>query len=204
MKRKTNIKHMPGRLFLLAVLFICTAIPPTAYASENIPVTIDIPLTYIISGNDRAAGGDTVTLIPDDPTAPMPEDSSGGRKTIRINREGTYSFGAICYDRPEIWWYKVTREAVPEKGVTKDESVYRVKVVALNDGHGYVQTYLEGCDEKQELVYKDRVAPETGDSEGIIIYALITVAAGCALALQKKMRKKTKNPCNQNEDKYNE
>ena len=192
MKRKTYIRKMLAGLLIPVFALIYAAVPLRAYADGNIPVAIHITLTYIVSGNDKAAGGDIVTLTPDDPAAPMPADSTGGKKTVKIKGEGTYSFGEIYYDRPEVWWYTVTREVTEKKGVTKDDTVFRVKVIALNDGHGYVLAYREGSDEKEELVYKDRVAPETGDVNDIAVYAAITAAAACALAMTVILKKKSK------------
>ena len=37
---------------------------------------------------------------------------------------------------------------IDKKGVVKDTSIYRAKVIALNDGHGYVLVYKNGSDEK--------------------------------------------------------
>ena len=83
----------------------------------------------------------------------------------------------------------ITRDVKEKKGVTKDDSVYRAKVIALNDGHGYVLVYREGSDEKQELVYKDRVAPDTGDSAEFVAYAVVLAAAACALAVLAAVRR---------------
>ena len=188
MKREIIISRLL-RVLLVPGLMLILAAPATAFARENIPVSIDIPVTYIVRGNDRMAGGDTFTLTPDDPAAPMPPESEGGKKSIKISGEGTYSFGEIYYDRPEIWWYTITRDVKEKKGVTKDDSVYRAKVIALNDGHGYVLVYREGSDEKQELVYKDRVAPDTGDSAEFVAYAVVLAAAACALAVLAAVRR---------------
>ncbi|MBR4089376.1 MAG: hypothetical protein IKK28_00660 [Mogibacterium sp.] len=188
MNREKFIRRLLGALLVPGLMLILAA-PATAFARENIPVSIDIPVTYIVRGNDRAAGGDTFTLTPDDPAAPMPPESEGGRKSIKISGEGIYSFGEIYYDRPEIWWYTITRDVTEKKGVTKDDSVYRAKVIALNDGHGYVLVYREGSDEKQELVYKDRVAPDTGDSAEFVAYAVVLAAAACALAVLAAVRR---------------
>lgn len=188
MKREIIISRLL-RVLLVPGLMLILAAPATAFARENIPVSIDIPVTYIVSGNDKTAGGDTFTLTPDDPAAPMPPESEGGKKSIKISGEGTYSFGEIYYDRPEIWWYTITRDVKEKKGVTKDDSVYRAKVIALNDGHGYVLVYREGSDEKQELVYKDRVAPDTGDSAEFVAYAVVLAAAACSIAVLAAVRR---------------
>lgn len=182
-----------GAIMAVFILLL-TALPAPSFAGENIPVTIDIPITYIVNGNDETAGGDEFTLVPDDPRAPMPGGTVGGKKTITIKNEGGYSFGSICFDRPNVWWYTVTRETTEKEGVRKDDSVYRVKMIALNDGRGYVMAYLEGSNEKHELIYEDRVAPETGDHNSMILYAGIAFSAAAALitleAVRRKNRKK--------------
>jgi len=169
---------------LLAVLMLFTSYTPLrAYAGTNIPVTIDIPVTYIVKGNAKTAGGDTVTLTADDPSSPMPGGTEGGKKTITIRDEGTYSFGDIHYEKPGVHWYTVTRILTEKKGVTKEDSVYKAKVIALNDGHGYVLVYKEGSDKKSELVYTDRVAPDTGDSSRVLVYCGMMLAAAASLGI---------------------
>ena len=180
---KTNSKTAITGMIMVVMMLLAAVMPASVSAAENIPVTIDIPITYIVNGNEKTAGGDRFTLVPDDTDAPMPGDATDGKKTITIRKEGSYSFGPIYYDRPEVWWYTISRELTEKKGVTKDDSVYRAKVIALNDGHGYVLVYLEGSDEKHELVYTDRVAPETGDSTSLIFYSGLMAAAAAALAI---------------------
>ena len=169
---------------VIAILLIAAAVlTAQVFAGENVPVTIDVGVTYIVEGNAETAGGDRFTLSADDPRAPMPEGSAGGKKTISVSDEGSYSFGSIYYDRPEVWWYTITRETTEKKGVTKDETVYRAKVIALNDGHGYVLTYREGSEDKAEPVYTDRVAPATGDTNALIYQGAVFAAAAAALLL---------------------
>ncbi|MBQ6440914.1 MAG: hypothetical protein IJJ06_12555 [Mogibacterium sp.] len=181
---------------IMAALLLSVAVMPVrSFARENMPVTIEIPITYIVNGNDEIAGGDTFTLEPDDPDAPMPGDAAGGKKAISISKEGSYSFGSIYCDRPGVWRYTISRDLTEKKGVTKDDSIYRAKVIALNDGHGYVLVYLGGSDEKHELVYTDRVAPDTGDYENsLLIYSGLAAAAAAAFitiaAFRHKNRKK--------------
>jgi hypothetical protein len=71
-------------------------------------------------------------------------------------------------------------------------------VIALNDGHGYVLVFKEGSDEKSELVYVDKVAPATGDTQSLLLYCGITIAAAASLAVYtasraKNRRRETKN-----------
>ena len=160
-------------LLLAALIFFTSGAAAGVFAGTNIPVTVDITVTYTVEGNAETAGGDRVTLTADDPSSPMPGGTEDGKKTITLRDEGTYSFGDIHYDEPGVHWYTITRELTKKKGVTKDGSVYRAKVVALNDGHGYVLVYKEGSDEKSELTYVDRVAPETGDTGRTAVYCIL-------------------------------
>lgn len=168
---------------LAAMIILSVIMPLPAFAGENIPVTIDITVTYIVDGNVKTAGGDSFILEPDDPASPMPEGTEGGKKRITITDEGSFGFGEIRYERPDVYWYTVTRDLTDRKGVIKDNPVYRAKVIALNDGHGYVLVYRKGSDEKEELIYKDRVAPATGDGNPLIIYLGILAAAAATLAV---------------------
>jgi len=192
-----NLKYRKSAAagMLLAVLItIAASLPLPVFAGENVPVTIDIRVTYIVNGNAKTAGGDRFSLTADEPGTPMPDGKTGGTKTITIRDEGSYSFGDILYERPDVYWYTITRETTDKRGVVKDEPVYKAKVIALNDGHGYVLVYEEGSDEKTELIYTDRVAPETGDRSTITLYSVIMLAAASAfaafLAAGKGKRKK--------------
>ena len=184
---------------LMAVLILFTSLAAShAFAGSNIPVTIDIPVTYIVEGNAKMAGGDTVTLTADDPSSPMPGGTEAGKKTITMKNEGTDSFGDIYYEGPGVNWYTITRKVTAKKGVTKDDSTFKAKVIALNDGHGYVLVFKEGSDEKSELVYVDKVAPATGDTQSLLLYCGITIAAAASLAVYtasraKNRRRETKN-----------
>lgn len=179
-------------LLLAALIFFTSGAPAGVFAGTNIPVTVDITVTYTVEGNAETAGGDRVTLTADDPSSPMPGGTEDGKKTITLRDEGTYSFGDIHYDEPGVHWYTITRELTKKKGVTKDGSVYRAKVVALNDGHGYVLVYKEGSDEKSELTYVDRVAPETGDTGRTAVYCILLLSAAAALAASAVIRIRNK------------
>ncbi len=181
---------MAGAILAAMILFI-SYMPDRVFAGANIPVTIDIPVTYIVNGNAKIAGGDTVTLTADDPSSPMPGGTEDGKKTVTIRDEGTYSFGEIHYEKPGVHWYTITRVLTGKKGVTKDDSVYKAKVIALNDGHGYVLVYKEGSDEKTELVYTDKVAPDTGDSGKVLIYCGMMLAAAISLGIFAALRIKS-------------
>ena len=178
--------------FLAALMLFTSFVPDKVFAGSNIPVIVDIPVTYIVNGNAEIAGGDMVTLTADDPSSPMPGGTEAGKKTITIKNEGTYSFGDIRFDKPGVHWYTIKRDLTKKKGVTKDGSVYKAKVIALNDGHGYVLVYKEGSDEKSELVYEDKVAPATGDVNKVLGYLVILIASAASLAVLAVFRVITK------------
>ncbi len=175
-----------------ALMTLAAVLPLRTFASENIPVVTDISVTYIVNGNVKKAGGDVFTLTADDPQSPMPEGSIDGKKEITIRDEGSYSFGDILYERPDVHWYTITRNIEKKKGAVKDDSVFRVKVIAQNDGNGYVLVYRDGSDEKDELVYKDRVAPDTGEDNSLMIYSIMGAAAAAALAVYAAFARKSK------------
>lgn len=191
MKDQVNKKNAMAAVLSAALIFLTSLIPAAVFAGSNMPVTIDIPVTYIVQGNAKIAGGDEVTLTADDPLSPMPGGTEAGKKTIKIVGEGTYSFGDIHYEKPGVHWYTITRKLKEKKGVTKDASVYKAKVIALNDGHGYVLVYKEGSAEKSELVYTDRVAPETGDFSGLLVWCMAALTAAISLSAFAILRMKS-------------
>jgi pilin isopeptide linkage protein len=184
---------------LSVIVFLTSFMQMNVFAGTNVPVTVEISVTYIVKGNEKTAGGDRFTLAPDDPASPMPEGTAEGRKTISITREGSHSFGEIRYDRPGVHWYTITRETTDKKGVTKDSSTYRAKVIALNDGHGYVLVYRSGSDKKTELVYTDRVAPETGDTGTLLVWACMVLASAAAFAALAAVRNKNRKEAGRHE-----
>lgn len=187
-KQKYRTAALAGAV-ITALLIAAAALPSRVFAGENVPVMLDISITYIVDGNAERAGGDVFTLTADDPQAPMPDGSVDGEKTITVRDEGSFSFGSIYYDRPEIWWYTITRQTTKKKGVNKDKAVYRVKVIALNDGQGYVLAYKEDSEDKADIIYRDRVAPATGDTNTLVYPVILFAAASAALALIAVMRR---------------
>lgn len=185
---KGKVIRRAAAALLSAIVLLTPLLPARVFAGTNIPVTVEINVTYIVDGNAEIAGGDSFTVTADDPLSPMPDGTEAGKKTIRISREGSVSFGDIRYEKPGIHWYTVKREMTEKKGVVKDGSVYKVKVIALNDGHGYVLAFKEGSDKKQELIYRDRVAPDTGDTGLMALYAALAVTAAAALTAYAAVR----------------
>lgn len=203
MINQKNRKPAAAGALLTVFIIILTLFPLHVFAGDNIPVTVNISVTYSVDGNAAKAGGDKFTLTADDPRAPMPEGTAGGKRTITIRDEGKYSFGDLRFMRPEVFWYTITREMSEKKGVIKDDSIYRAKVIALNDGHGYVLVYRNGSSEKNELAYMDRVTPATGDNSRIMAYVGLATASAAALtvfaaAARRKRKKEVQNETREN------
>lgn len=182
--RKTSMAMVMLAVFILSF----AAMSGHVFAGTNSPVDIDIPIKYTVNGNAENVG-DTFTLAPDDPGSPMPDGAFGGSKTVTIKSEGSYSFGNIHFNEPEVCWYTVTRNVTEKAGIKKDDTVYRAKVVALNNGQGYVFVYKKGGNEKHELVYTDQVAPDTGDINNLGIYVFMLLAAAAGTAILAVVRK---------------
>ena len=105
MNNQTKRKLSVTGVLLTAFMFVMALLPAPVLAEGNVPVTVDIKVTYKVNGNTGAAGGDRFTLTADDAVAPMPEGSAGGKRTITIPDEGSYSFGDIRFERPDVFWY---------------------------------------------------------------------------------------------------
>ena len=87
MNNQKNGKPSVTGVLLAAFMFIVTLLPVPAFAAGNIPVTVDIRVTYNVDGNDGSAGGDRFTLTADDPGAPMPEGTVGRKGRSRFLRK---------------------------------------------------------------------------------------------------------------------
>lgn len=191
--RLTNVAY--GKMLvavIAAVMMLIAMLPSAVFASENVPVTIEIPVTYEVNGNVSRAGGGTFTLTSEDSASPMPKDAKDGNAVLTIENEGTYNFGEITYTTPGEYWYKVTRDAKTSKGATIDSSEFRVKVIALNDGHGSILAYRNGSDKKSELIYRDQVTPKTGDTNNRIIYLAMAGGIAATIALFVLIRHRAK------------
>lgn len=198
--KKLIAKKRAAAVILAAALTLLASLQPMQiYAGTNVPVTIDISVTYIVEGNAKTAGGDKFMLSADDPASPMPAGTEAGIKTITIDDEGSFSFGDMYYDKPGVHWYTIRRGITEKKGVIKDDTVFRAKVIALNDGHGYVLVYREGSDDKEELVYTDKVAPDTGDGAAFLIWAFMALVAAVSLAGITLIREKNRKGETENE-----
>ena len=163
----------------MALLIASAAIPARVFARENIPVTIDVNITYIVDGNVSTAGGDKFTLTADDPRAPMPEGSEGGKKTIAISDEGSYTIhdssgnedgsgGGVAYDGLLNHERPLTADEMAEEianRITLDERDGKYilywhdkKVDVTNvfgeDGYAYL-TLVDGSDTLYVTINKD-------------------------------------------------
>lgn len=157
-----------------------------SYAGGNIPVTVDIPLQYVINNQDdmQKAGKNvtvTFTLTAADETTPMPGAKMGGSKSITLTSAGKTSFGPITYERPDVYEYTVVRTTDKEvNGLKIDKTEFKVSVCALSDGNGSIIIKRVGGDGKAELVYADTFKSDsvrTGDETSMVHYINIIFVA---------------------------
>lgn len=154
--------------------------------ANNMPYTVSVPIEYAVKGVIPDAGGDTFMLTPSGSGEPMPDGSDRNVSRIRIKKPGKYSFDEIVIRKPGVYEYSIRRNVTEKKGVRKDDSVFRVKIVAENTGEAHVVTYISGSEKKSPVVYTDRVSvfgtPKTGDDIDPV-YIGMFICAGIALML---------------------
>lgn len=165
--------------FIILMTTFLTVLSPSVFAAQSGLAEADIPVRCI--GGSHAA---QVRLIADTPETPMPSGASGRIKDLTLSG-GRGAFGKITYLRPDIYHYTVRKKG--------DETVYRVSVVATNDGNANMVVTKDGDTEKSELVFheaanKSRQAekaasPATGDIFPISLWLGISACAAAALFL---------------------
>jgi len=125
----------------------------------------------------------------------MPEGSAGGVKKIRISKPEKTDFGKMIMTKPGAFDYTVHRIGSEKKNVTKDMTVYHVRIAALNSGEANLIIKREGEGDKSELIYRDTVktsffhTPKTGDSiNPTILIMICAVAVVIIIFLLVRMR----------------
>jgi pilin isopeptide linkage protein len=146
----------------LAALLVVSAYGTLPAAdSSNADASLSIPVEYEIS---RGIKADTKIVLTGIGSAPMPEGSEGGTCELRFEKSGRGEFGPIIYSRPDVYEYRVTKETADIDGMTKDESVYIVRVQVTYDGKSVMVIQKDGEEEKYEAVsYADAVIGDVYD-----------------------------------------
>ena len=91
---------------------------------------LSLPISKKIEGDKPASDEAFQFRIEGADGAPMPES-----ELASVTGEGTASFGAIAFDEPGTYGYKVSEVAGDAAGFTYDETVYDVEVTVIdNDG----------------------------------------------------------------------
>ena len=125
------------------------------YAAKNIPACVEIPLKYAAEGDEVAR---EFVLKAEDPANPMPEGSVNGEHRIVLNVSTETSLGTITYYRPGEYNYTVRSDA--------DPSVYRLQVIATNEGQGSLIIRKTGEEGKTELTFRSMYGGSGEDNGG--------------------------------------
>lgn len=146
-------------LAALLVVSAYRALP--AAASSNAEASLSIPVEYEIS---RGIEADTKIVLTGIGSAPMPEGTEAGICELQFQKSGKGEFGPIVYSRPNVYEYRVTKETADIDGMTKDESVYIVRIQITYDGKTVIVIQKDGEEEKYEAVrYADAVIGDVYD-----------------------------------------
>ena len=193
MTKKITIPTAPFVL-LIAILVLFGLLQP-AFAeaqaaaadgerdANNMPVSVNIPIEYRMDGDASLISTDTYVLMAENDNNPMPAGSIGGKKRIEISKPGKADFGEMIMTKPGAYDYTVHRITTEKKNVTRDRTVYHVRIAALNTGEANLIIKREGDGNKSELIYRDTVktsffhSPKTGDLINPTILIMI-----CAIA----------------------
>ena len=124
------------------------------------PVTDDPSVTKTVEGKPKEDAEFTFTLeaISTSVAAlggvlPMPEGSEDQKKEITITGEGTGSFGAISFNTPGTYVYKVSEAAGKDEKYTYSKTVFEVTYEVSADG--------------EKLTVKKTVTADGEEAEGI-------------------------------------
>ena len=195
MTGKITIATAPVLLIAALVLFGLLQPAFAAKDANHMPVSVRIPIEYRMDGDASPAGADTYVLTAESEDAPMPEGSAGGVKKIRMTEPGKTDFGEMVMTKPGAFDYTVHRITSEEKKLTRDCTVYHVRIVALNTGEVNLIIKRDGEGDKSELIYKDTVktgwfhTPRTGDPvDPTILIMICAIAAVIILFLLMRMR----------------
>ena len=191
--------RIPTALFVLplAALVLFGLLQPAFAAKDanNMPVQVRIPIEYRVDGDASYASADIYVLAAEDENCPMPEGSEDGVMKIRISKPGKTTFGKMIITMPGEYEYTVHRIGQEKKNVTKDTTVFHVRIVALNTGEANLIIKRHGEGDKSELVYRDTVktklfhTPKTGDMiNPTILIMICAIAAAIIIFLLVRAR----------------
>ena len=112
------------------------------------PVTIQIPVEKVITGNQRPSDKETFqfTISSSTASAPMPE-----RTSISITDAGQKSFGDITFDEPGTYYYTIKETAGSATGYTYDNTQHSIRVV-VTDNNGQLEARWTDSDEAVDAV----------------------------------------------------
>ncbi|MGL6197423.1 MAG: Spy0128 family protein [Lachnospiraceae bacterium] len=128
-------------------------------------VMVDPPVKKTVSGSPSEDGTFTFKLEAEDPSNPMPSDSTDGVKLLTIVGSGTGDFGTWSYTEAGTYHYTVSEVNNAESGYTYDTTVYTITDSVKDvDGQLEVTRTVTNTDNKQVDSY-DFVNQYTSDPD---------------------------------------
>lgn len=184
---------------ILAILAV-TVIP---VFGETPLATMNIPIRHVIRGDKMNHDANFTFKLKADESAPMPEGSENGVKTVTVKKGQKVDFGDIAYYKPDVYYYTITRNPTKVKGLKSDTRKYSVCIVVTNDGGTSIVMKSIGADGKSaEVMYSDtfksdkkrKRVPDTGDSRKMTL-AVVGLASAGLLIIALRRREKNRYYC---------
>lgn len=145
------VQKLKKRLFhtLIPAVLAALMLPSMAYADENV-CSVSIPVELQVSG-DNVPGGQSYRLVLEGitPQAPMPETAQ-----LVVEEPGTVQFGAITYQTPNDYQYRIYQSFETVEDFTFDQTVYiaTVRVIRSEDGNLEAQIWATNSGANEEKV----------------------------------------------------
>ena len=161
------------------------------YTADELDVVLEGIKTMI--GRDISAGEFTFELYETDESFTEISEAV----TAVNGQDGTFSFPAIHFAEPDTRYYLVKEVNGGQviNGVTYDDTVYRITVVATDNGLGaleYTLSITDGQDTPAEgIVFEnsfEEPSPETGDTGIGLWVALMAVSCGAVVTMLSKKK----------------
>ncbi len=163
--------------------------------------------TAVTFSGIKTMTGDKKTLNAGDFTFTLIDKESGDEiESVSNDADGNFAFTEITYDNVGTFSYTISEVAGDATGITYDDTVYEVTVEVTDDGNGNLVATISGLNEDGTGAYFENkyTAPKTGgdgsdsdssrgvktgDSNSILVYAALLLAALEALAIIIKKRR---------------
>ena len=98
----------------------------------------DPSVKKVVEGTPSSSSVFEFTMTATDKTAPMPEGSADGVKTLQIEGSGEKEFGTVRFTSTGTWIYTISEVNTGVTGYTYDKMSYTLKCVVMDD-HGILK-----------------------------------------------------------------